>query len=159
MKNQMKTILLPLVTVSLLGVASASYADRGGCDYRAGGKPANGQKFAGKAGFDDGMKVERMARKLDLNENQQSQIQAIMDASKEDRQALRATMQNNREALKEAMGSDNTAIIRSLADQKGDLMAEKIVMRANTRSQIKAVLTPKQQEEFASIKRHGRKQR
>lgn len=159
MKKSMKTILVPLVSVSLLGIAASSYAYGGGCDYRGGGKGMYGNKFDRMGGPGEGMRIERLAQRLDLTDEQQAQVKEIKDASWEKHQALREKMQNNREAMREAIESDNTASIRSLADQKGDLIAEMSVLRANDRSKIKAVLTPEQQEEFADMKkrRFGRR--
>lgn len=152
MKNRTKTILIPLLSVSLLGAATASHAYGGGCDNRGGGKGAYGQKFSDMGRPGGGMKVERMARRLNLTDKQQDQVKAIIEASRNEHEALHEKMQNNREALREAMSSDNTASVRSLADQKGDLMADLTVLRAKDRSQIKAVLTPEQQEDFADMK-------
>ena len=160
MKKPMKTIIIPLLSVSLLGAATASHAFGGGCDQRGGkGKGAYGQKFDGKGYPDGSMRVERLAQKLDLTDAQQEQIAAIIEASSNTRESLQEKMQNNREALSEAMASDNSASVRSLADQKGDLIAELTVLRASDRSQIKAILTPEQQEEFAERKQRRRGRR
>ena len=159
MKNRVKTILIPLVSVSLLCAATASYANSGGCDYRGGGKGGYEQKFRTNASPDSGMKVERMARRLDLSDAQQNQIKTIIDASSQKREALQQEMQNNREALQEAMTSDDATTVRALADQKGDLMADLIVLRSSDRSQIKAVLTPVQQKDFSDMKGHRSRRR
>lgn len=156
MKKQFKTILIPLISVSLLGIATASYADRGGCDYRGGAKGAYGQKFDAKGGPDKGMRMERLAQKLGLTDTQKDKVSVIFETSRDEHQALRDSMQNNRKALHQAMGSDNAASVRSLAEQKGDLVTEMTVLRANKRSQIMAVLTPEQQEAFAQMKKHRR---
>ncbi len=152
MKNRFKTILIPIVSASLLGIATASYADKGNCEHRDGGKGAQGQKLGFKGHPGSAMRVERMASRLDLTDVQQNQVEAIIEASKDDQEALYKKIQSNREALREAMSSGNTASVRSLADQKGDLVAELTVLRSNDRTQIKAVLTSEQQEDFAEMK-------
>lgn len=153
-KNRIKTILIPLVSVSLLGAATASHAYGGGCDYRGGGNGAYGQKSHDMGRPNGGMKVERLAHKLNLTDGQQEQLKVIIEASRTERDALREKMQNNRAALREAMSSDNTASVRSLADQKGDLVADLTVLRANNKSQIASVLTPEQQKDFFEMKDH-----
>ena len=105
------------------------------------------------------MKVERMARRLDLSDAQQNQIKTIIDASSQKREALHQEMQNTRDALQEAMTSDDAKTVRALADQKGDLMADLIVLRSSDRSQIKAVLTPEQQKDFSYMKGHRSRRR
>ena len=152
MKKSVKIILVPLVSLSLLGAARASYAQGGGCDYR-GGKAPYGKKFDRMGGPGEGMRIERLAQRLDLSAEQQAQVKKIKDASWDKHQALREKMQNNREAMHEAIESGNTASIRSLADQKGDLIAEMSVLRASDRSKIREVLTPEQQQAFADMKK------
>lgn len=159
MKNRVKTILIPLVSVSLLCVATASHANSGGCDYRSGSKGGYDQKFRANGSPDSGMKVERMARRLDLSDAQQNLIKEIIVASSQKREALHQEMHNNRDALQEAMTSDDAKTVRALADQKGDLMADLIVLRSSDRSQIKAVLTPEQQKDFSDMKGHKSRRR
>ena len=101
MKKSMKTILVPLVSVSLLGMAGASYADRGGCEYRGGGKAPYGKKFDHMGGPGKGMRIGRLAQRLDLSAEQQAQVKKIKDASWDKHQALREKMQNNREAMRD----------------------------------------------------------
>ena len=115
MKNRVKNILIPLLSVSLLCVAIASHANSGGCDYRGGGKGGYDQKFRANGSPDDGMKLERMARELDLSDAQQNQVKEIMDASSQKREALHQEIQNTRDALQEAMTSDDANTVRKLA--------------------------------------------
>ena len=159
MKKSMKTILVPLVSISLLGVAAASHAYGGGCDGRGPGKGMYGKQYERMGGPGEGMRIERLAQRLDLTDEQQAQVREIKEASREKHEALREKMQNNREAMREAIQSDNTASIRSLADQKGDLVAEMSVLKANDRAKIRAVLTPEQQQAFADMKKRGRGRR
>ena len=100
-----------------------------------------------------------MARELDLSDVQQNQIKEIMYASSQKREALHQEIQNTRDALQEAMTSDDAKTVRKLADQKGDLMADLIVLRSSDRSQIKAILTPEQKKEFSDMKGHKSRRR
>lgn len=133
------------------------YTGGKGCAYMGGqsrGMNQSGMNYAGKgAGMDPGMRIERMTMRLNLSESQQAQIREIMEKSREVHNAMHTSMTENRTALQEAMASGDAAKIRTLADQKGDLIASRIVMKAEKRAQIKALLTPEQQEQFAQMKR------
>lgn len=159
MKKLNKTVWVPVLTASLLGLAVSNvYAGGQGCNamgskHSGQGMGQNAKNFNGRGDrMDSGMKADRLARKLDLEDGQQTQVAAIIDESQIAREALRDKMRGTTEALNAAMLANNQAQVRTLADQKGDLMADMIVMRAKKRSQINDILTPAQQEQFAQMK-------
>lgn len=99
---------------------------------------------------------------LNLTDEQRDQVFKVkyeeMPTVHEKMKALRA----NREALREATkaGAFDAAKVRELANAQGQLMADMIVIRAQTSSKIYALLTPEQKEKMAKRqeRRHERRE-
>ncbi len=160
MKPIRKTVGLSLITASMLAMAASSaVADGRGCGKGPGfGKGAG---FGQQSGANQGNKLERLASRLDLNDAQKTQVETILGTSKAERDATRTQLQENREALREATHNQpyNASLVRSLADQQGDLKANMIVLRANDHSQISGVLTEAQREKFNQQRQHRKHRR
>ena len=149
MKKSFKTLLATALVVSSLGIAGqvAAMPYGGGPD----GCMRGGQKMGpGGKGFN----VERMTRKLNLTDEQSTQVQAIVDGYSEQMTDLRTKMQENRETLREFARQTpfDEAEVRKLADEQGDLKADMIVLRAQQRSEINAILTDEQREQMQSMR-------
>lgn len=105
--------------------------------------------------------IEHMAERLNLTAEQRGAIREIVDRQRPQMRELRDKMRANREQL-QALGQggalDETEL-RRLADAQGQLMAEMIVLRAKTRSEISAVLSEEQrrQREEMRQQRHQRR--
>jgi Spy/CpxP family protein refolding chaperone len=97
--------------------------------------------------------ILKLTEKLSLTQAQKDQIKGIVTAARpgmdKDMQALMA----NDRATRDAMNSDDysTSQIKKLADQKGDLVSDMTVERANMHHQIMAVLTPTQKTELKQL--------
>ncbi len=113
-------------------------------------------------GGDRGMNVERLARHLDLNEQQRTEIAGIIEESQTEAEAFRDAIHDTREqltALTNAETFDEDAA-KELANAQAESRAELIVLRARTRHEIGTVLTAEQREKLAQkrerrMKRHG----
>lgn len=92
--------------------------------------------------------LARMTETLDLNAEQQSKIQAIMDEHHARVAPLRQGLDENRDKLRQATKADtfDEAAIRTLATSQSAAKTELMVERARMKSQIHAVLTPEQRK-------------
>jgi Spy/CpxP family protein refolding chaperone len=100
---------------------------------------------------DKGFNVDRMAKKLDLSDDQRTQIDGIMAAAKQQMKDQHDKLRANREQLKSLMRQsplDETAL-RKVADAQGDLEADMIVLRAQQRAKIGDILTEEQRVKLA----------
>lgn len=142
------------IGVTSAGVAFAGHGKGEGCSH---GKHMK----MGKGDYDGEHRLERMTKKLDLSEEQRQQIRTVFDANQAERQALHDNMQQNRETLRKLMASENPAEadIRAIADTQGQLKADMIMMRTQTKLAIQAVLTDEQKAKMQRMrdKHQGRK--
>ena len=91
---------------------------------------------------------------LDLSEEQQEQLSALM---LEKRKGLRERMLAKREtrtALREAISAEpyDAERVKQLAQAQGAAVTERIIKRAETRQQIRALLTPEQLAELDEMR-------
>ncbi len=107
-----------------------------------GEKAKHGRGF-GHRGF------ERMAEKLNLNDEQKEQVKQIMEASRAKIQPLTETIRANRQKLQElnANGQFDEAQVQTIANQQGAIAAQLIVEKERAKSQIFQILTVEQREQ------------
>lgn len=93
-------------------------------------------------------------KKLDLSEQQKSQIKEIKMNTKEQKKELYKSIKEYKSALKELVQSDNYSeqAVRSLHAQYQSVFADKVVLKANMARQIDQVLTDEQKAKRAQIK-------
>lgn len=154
MKTSIKTLLIAMTLAG--GVAAtAAYAvpPGGGPGYGACGYGAYGAGF-GRGGMGGGIDsethVDRLAYRLNLTPDQRTKVRAIVDKARPETRALRDKLFDNRQQLRTlvSQGTAKEADVRKLADTQGKLMADMIVHRSKVHSEINAVLTPEQREQF-----------
>lgn len=86
---------------------------------------------------------------LNLSRDQNKQINKIFREARSAMHRIHDQMSDKRQALYALLeDSYNQQAVQQLADQIGKLTAERIVLRSDTHAQIKAILTPEQQEKF-----------
>jgi protein CpxP len=111
-------------------------------------------------GFKRGPFMGRMARVLNLTDEQREQISKIHAAEREIMKPVYEQMREIRQALDEATkdGQFNEAEVTRLAEKQGELLAQTIVSRERVHAQIWQILTPEQREKMAQFrdKRHER---
>ncbi len=129
-----KILLVTLLSAGLIAAGGTALAHKGG-GWRGGEGPRMERM------------MERMAERLELDEEQRASIQAIIEQNRPAMQEHRRAMRENRQALHELMrgGTADEPTVRSLAEAQGDLTAEMIVERALMMQSIREVLTPEQQ--------------
>ena len=103
--------------------------------------------------------VERMAERLDLDDEQLASVRAVVDEHRAEQRALRDQLREGRALIRELSADDayDEEELRALAETHGDAQAELIVLKAKMRSEISAVLTDEQRAQLAEMgERRGR---
>jgi Spy/CpxP family protein refolding chaperone len=97
-------------------------------------------------GIGGGRYLAKMARVLDLSEDQQSQIRAIVAEERAKTDPLRRQMFEYRDQIAQLTQAEtfNETAIRNLAVKKAEVGAELMVSRARTQNRIQTQLTPEQ---------------
>lgn len=144
-----KTILVTLLA-STLGLGAAAVHANDASDMRDGkgySKHHDG-KHAGKRGgrHGGGHMMKRMAKKLNLTEDQQAQIKSFREAQRTQHQTLREQM---KELRTETQALDSTSAdyqnqVAALADKKANLDRQAFIQRNEARQQFESVLTAEQ---------------
>ncbi len=109
--------------------------------------------------FAPSFKMARMARHLDLNDEQRVQVRAILDSARPEADRVAESMLENREAMKQLpqSGTFDEARVRENAERRGTLTADMTVLKARVHFQIHAILTPEQRERMQEMRaRHQR---
>jgi len=143
MTNKFKLFLPLSGIVAVIGMASAASAFDGGCNH--------GQRFDGGR---HGNVVERMQSELQLSDEQTRQIRAIFKTSREESKKQRSEHRELRKSLMQLDPSspDYMQQADQLARRQAEAVANKIRMRARTRQQIHAILTPEQREKARELR-------
>lgn len=134
------TIAILAVAVLILG-GIFIFAQKG----KSGGMDRMG--FGGR-GFD------RIAEKLNLTDEQKTQVKTIMDDSKTRVKPLMEAMRENHK-LAENLGLDGTfneEEVNRIANTQSETMKQMFIEKEKTKAQIFAVLTPEQRTEAAKMK-------
>jgi len=113
----------------------------------------------GHRSFDSEKRIDRMAKRLDLTPQQRDQVRAIVDKSRPALRVLRDKMHDNRKATRALMQQDNAreADIRKLANERGKLVSEMIVLRTRMQQDIRGVLTAEQRDKLKQHYEHRRR--
>lgn len=147
--NALLTSALVVSTLGLAGLASAKPFGEGSGGER-GDHFAESRHQHGDREFN----LDRMAKRLNLSNEQRSQIERIIAASRGQMSVLRTKLLSNREQLSQMMQQSplDEAAVRSLADAHGDLKADKVVLLAQQRAKINEVLTDEQRAKLAEMR-------
>jgi Spy/CpxP family protein refolding chaperone len=104
--------------------------------------------------------IMKKISKLDLTDEQNMEIKAIvqsgLDDSKDKRQAMRA-LKSNMKTLRHTEVLDEQAI-KLLSAEMADIKSDLMIMHINKRRQVAALLTDEQKETFKEMK-HKRRSR
>lgn len=151
-------------TTAALTLSSGALADKGG-DGDYSGKDCKGGHEYRADGKNAEKRLKRLAKKLDLTDEQQAQIKTRMESNRSVASARRDEIHNLRSQLQQA-ARDNASDgeINALADKLGNLIAEGAVAKVQREKYMNEVLTDEQQQEYQKIKekmrqRHEKKSR
>ena len=119
---------------------------------------ASSAVFAGQGGHHNhgerGMFNKRMANYLQLSEQQQSQIDAILDAQKQlqPQRGQRGDMKQQLNALTHTNASFDEQAARALIQEQQAKQLERKIARLHTQHQIWNLLTEQQQQKLQELK-------
>ncbi len=146
-----KRFLIPTLVIGVLLTGSLALAGPGKC-----GNSCNGGcdgKRPGVMSYEQheermGQRLETMGTILDLTEEQKNQFETLFNKQWQEKQPLREQMQASRDELYEAQttANFNEADFRAKAARHAELKTEMMVARAKMKQEIRALLTPEQQE-------------
>lgn len=152
-------LLITTAAAALLGasaVGTYAYAGQG----HAG--PCQGAKHEwshhhGHRGF-DGHGMHRLLHKLDLTDQQRSQVRDIMQKSRPQYQTLRTQMRDNQRRLMQINPDDPnyTNVVSQVAQANGQVVTQMIQLRSQERADIYKVLTPEQKQKLQTMKQKWR---
>ena len=103
-----------------------------------------------------GMMVNRLAKRLNLTPDQQSQARTIFQNARQQAQALRPQLQTARQSMSAAIKSDNEAQIDQLSQQNAQLNSSMRAIHAKAMAKFYATLTPDQKAKFDAMKANRR---
>jgi len=143
------------LTLGIAGlVAAGLVAVAPNLDAAAAGEQRFGRGSRSSMDRSRGSAVMRGLRDLDLSEAQRTEIREIVSGQRDAQAALRERSEPIREALRlaaEATPVDEAAIRRQSAEL-AEVQADAMILQANVRSDVLAVLTPEQQAEAAELR-------
>lgn len=141
-----RSLLVAIIGTMILAISGAAVS--------AGPRHDDMSKGGHHKGKDGSM---RMLEKLDLTESQQAQVDAIMDQRKDEKVALRESVKNAGKSLREAVHADifDEQAVRSASKTLSSKMEEMAVLRARIFAEVRAILTPEQQEKMKDM--HARR--
>ena len=146
-----KRILIPTLIIGVLLTGSLALVGPGKCGGSCSGG-CDGKK-QGAMSYEQheermGQRLETMSTILDLTEEQKNQLEALFNKQWQEKQPLRDEIQASRDELREAQtaANFNEADFRAKAARNAELKTEMMVARAKMKQEIRAILTPEQQE-------------
>jgi len=157
MKSMKKGLLILMITtLALAGSLGGALAQPGMGKGMGDGAPCRSCDDCGS-----GRHPGRMARVLDLSEEQQAKIQAIVTEERQKVEPLRAQMAETRDEIRKLSNAESfdEAAVRALARKKAEIQTELSVAKARTHNLIQAELTPEQRELAEKMRpgmKHGR---
>lgn len=139
----MKKATIAILAIAVLGLGAIFiFAQKDG--MKRGG-------FGGK--FGEGMFL-RMAEKLNLTDEQKTQVKAILEDSKTRIKPLMESLRENHKQI-ENLGTDGTfneEQVNQIANKQAETTKQLIIEKEKTKAQIFAVLTPEQRTQATQMK-------
>ena len=149
-KTQTGRILARGMVVSVFALASILLAESAFGQFGGFGRGGGRGRGPGGKGM-IGMRGAMVAEFLGLTEAQQADIKKIRTDARDQSKPIRKQLRANRKALGEAIKAGDTAKIDTLATKQGKLQGQLVAIVANTRVDVKNVLTPEQQQKWTSF--------
>lgn len=104
-------------------------------------------------------RLERLAERLDLSEEQTAKIQSIHENARDGVVGLRKEMMRLHNDLEGEMLEDepNLTKVRQIAKQIGEIRTKMQISRLESQIAVRGVLTPEQRDKFLMMKERGRR--
>lgn len=152
--------LVVLFTATLIGSPDSVQAQSDGTDHD---RWSHGSRHGGPGrAFGDPMRfVERITRRLDLDEVQEQSIANAVEAAKPEIEALRDRARANRTAIREldATSADYAANLDVLSLEQGQLATERTMLLGRLRADVVSVLTDEQRAELDELMDRAKERR
>jgi Spy/CpxP family protein refolding chaperone len=148
-KLVMTGMILAGAVLSTLAVAGSGKGEEG-CDHR--------DKFMEHHGmhghhFGSERWLEMMTGKLELNDDQRTQVQTILDSAKTESRALRESMRDNMKAERSAADSGaSERELKKLARKTADSRVDLMLFGQGVEGKVRAVLTDEQNARLDEMK-------
>ena len=119
-------------------------------------KKRSGAKWKKSGG---GINVDRMAKKLNLSDEQRTQIDKIVEESKPAIDKARTTRKENAKKLDVLVKAEkyNQDEVKKLAEAQGKLEAESVLLRTKQRFDIRSVLNEEQRVKWDKMRKRGKR--
>ncbi len=161
--SQKRTLFI--VPIVLIVLASAGLATAQGHGLGQGKGQKKGCAGNGPAGFGPGHRIEMMAHRLDLSDDQKNTIQGIFENSRQDGVEKRKDLMRLRNQLKGEMLKDSPSekSVLSINSKMGALKTEMKALKLKTRLAVREELTSEQRDKmlvmggFGGNDGHGKK--
>ncbi len=103
----------------------------------------------------------KMVNKLELTASQQTRIKAVLKTSKQKAKPYKEALKQHKETMKQLLNADtfDRRAVRELIQNKAPEREELELIRAQTKFKIRKVLTKKQAQTLAEMRKNKRKRR
>lgn len=151
MTNNRHQILM-IAVLAILLVATASLAT-------AQGRGKSNCDQGGRGGRGEGNRIEMLAERLDLSEDQQKKIELIHENSQAERTENRKELMRLRNELQGEMMKDDPSekTVLGLNEKMGGIKTEMKALGLKTRLAVREELTPEQRDKMLVMGNHGGK--
>jgi len=138
--------IMAVLAVSLVGAGAVAGPGELGMNDRP-EMPGSGRSGSGQL-------TEIMGDRLGLDDVQRQSVQNIHDAAKPEMDALRESMKANRTSMRalDANDPNRSSLLNQIALEKGQLVADGILLSDRVRGEVDAVLTDEQREKLAKAR-------
>ena len=138
----MKKAIITFLVIAVLGLGAVFIFAQKGKRERFGAEGFGGRGF------------ERVAEKLNLSDEQKTQVRTILEDSETRVKPLLESMRESRKQSKNLGldGTFNEEQVNRIANSQAETMKQLFIEKEKTKAQIFAVLTPEQRAEAAKMK-------
>ena len=146
MKTQ-KLLVTTLTATAMAGLLTyANVAQAGPNCGDKGGKGGHGQMSDGSKAEHMQKRLDRMATKLGLSDEQKTQLQALKQNTRNEIKPLRDEQRALRKEIRQLdpNASNYAAKLADAANRQAELTRQMIVAKGNKRQQMSSILTPEQ---------------
>ncbi len=154
--NQKRALVV--VPILLIVLAGAGLATAQGMGHGKGmGSGPHGGFGDGDSEFGPGHRLEMMAKRLDLSDDQQASIKKIFEDGRKDGLEKRKELMRLRNEMQGEMLKDTPSekTVLSINDKMGALKTEMKALRLKTRLAVRQELTPEQRDQMLAMGGHG----
>ncbi len=147
--NQKRALVVVPIFLIILAGAGLATAQGMGHGKGIGGGPGDGLDCEGP-GFGPGHRLEMMAHRLDLSEDQQANIKKIFEEGRKDGLEKRKELMRLRNEMHGEMLKDNPSekTVLGINSKMGDLKTEMKALRLKARLAVRLALTPQQRDQM-----------